>query len=210
VASNKAWVLSRVPRGSGVALDLGGGRGELRLPIEALGYTYINVDVQPSGDGCRIRADAHALPLRDRCVALIVSSDSLEHFRDPLSALREARRALRTDGHMVVWVPFLHPFHGDDFFRFTPLGLRTLFAAADFEIVSMEAPLWVLSVLAQAVIAVLRPPQRVERAIERAAAWGDGRLRRFQRGAAFAAAYLVVARPARGHNRLTDERGDLA
>jgi SAM-dependent methyltransferase len=210
MASNKTWVLSRVPRGSGVALDLGGGRGELRLPIEALGYTYINVDLRPSGEGCRIKADAHALPLRDGCVALIVSSDSLEHFRDPLLALREARRALRADGRMVVWVPFLHPFRGDDFFRFTPLGLRTVFAAAGFEIVSMEAPLWVLSVFAQAVIGALRPSQRVEQAIERAAAWGDRRLRRFQRGGAFAAAFLVEARPARGHNRLADERGDLA
>lgn len=210
MASDKAWVLSRVAPGSGFALDLGGGRGELRSPIEALGYTYINLDVRPSGDGYRIRADAHALPLRNGCVALIVSSDSLEHFRDPLSALREARRVLRADGRMVVWVPFLHPSHGDDFFRFTPLGLRTVFAAAGFEIVSMEAPLWVLSVLAQAVIAALRPPERAERAIERAAAWGDRRLRRFQRGGAFAAAFLVEARPARGHERLADERVDLA
>jgi SAM-dependent methyltransferase len=195
MSSDKRWVLARVPPGHGFALDLGGGSGELRSGIEQRGYTYINLDLQPAGGGRCIRADAHALPLANASVALVLSSDSLEHFRDPLTALREVRRVLRPDGQFVIWVPFLHPFHGDDFFRFTPLGLRTLFSEAGLDIVRMEAPLWVLSVFSQAVIAALRPRQRLEILIERLAAWGDKRLRRFQRGGSFAAAYLVVALP---------------
>ncbi|MDR7495804.1 MAG: hypothetical protein QN174_02425, partial [Armatimonadota bacterium] len=90
----------------------------------------------------------------------------------------------------------MHPFHGDDYFRFTPLGLRLLFARTGLEVVRLEAPLWAFSVMAQGLVAVVQRLGfgRLERPIEATAGWLDRRLRSPQRGAAFAAAYLVEGR----------------
>ena len=197
MSTDKRHVLARVPSGDGWALDLGGGAGTLRGALVERGYRYANLDLAPDGRGA-VRGDAHRAPFRDGSLSLIVSSDSLEHFPDPRTALAEARRMLDAGGTLVIWVPFLHPFHGDDFYRYTPLGLRTLLSEAGFLIDSLEAPLWVTSVMAQAFVEVLRRIHlgSLEKPIEKAAAWIDGRLARFQGSSlSFAEAYLVVARP---------------
>jgi SAM-dependent methyltransferase len=197
VSSDKRYVLSAIGRGSGWALDLGGGRGELARSLGDRGYRYANVDLRPAGRG-GVAGDAERLPFGDRTFDLVVSSDSLEHFPAPDAALREARRVLREDGRLVVWVPFMHPFHGDDLYRYTPLGLRFLLEGAGFRVDSIDAPLSVASFLAQVVATLLRRIRlgMLERPIERAAAWLDGML--FARGGGrlgFAAAYLVTAHP---------------
>lgn len=196
MSSDKRYVLSAVRPGGGWALDLGGGRGELGLPLRGRGYRFANVDLSPSGPGA-VAGDAERLPLRSRSCSLVVSSDSLEHFPHPDRALREARRVLRDDGVLVIWVPFLHPFHRDDLFRFTPLGLRMLLGEAGFVVRSIDAPLGLASVLAQAVVVLLRRCRLglLERPVERSAAWLDRGLR-LHRGHGFAAAYLVRAEAA--------------
>jgi SAM-dependent methyltransferase len=200
MSTDKRHVLTAVPPGTGRALDLGGGRGELRTPIVQRGYSYVNADLRPSGAGS-VFGDAQRLPFGDGAFHLIVSSDSLEHFPDPERALVEVRRVLRDDGTLVIWVPFLHPFHGDDYYRFTPLGLRTLLDRAGLAIESFTAPLWVFSVVGQALVEVSRRARLgwLERPIERAAAWLDARVARGRDSrSSFAAAYLVVARPSTG------------
>jgi SAM-dependent methyltransferase len=198
VSSDKRFVLAGVPAGPGRALDLGGGRGELRAALESRGYEYVNVDLGPAGRGA-VGGDAHRLPFASGSFDLVVSCDSLEHFTDPGSAVREVRRVLTDGGSFVIWVPFLHPFHGTDYYRYTPLGLRLLLDRGGFTVQAIRAPLWVFSVLAQAVVAVLSRVGMagVEHALERGAAWLDGRSARFRRPeASFAAAYLVLARAA--------------
>ncbi len=194
--SDTELVLERVPAGRGWALDLGGGAGALRAALEARGYRYANLDLAPSGSGAVV-GDAHRTPFSDRAFSLILSVDSLEHFVDPRAALAEVRRLLAPGGAFVVWVPFLHPFHGDDFYRYTPLGLRTLFTEARLGVESLEAPRWAGSVVARAASEALR---RIGLAglvprVERAAAWVDeGLIGRQGEGKAFAAVYLMVAR----------------
>src|SRR5215203_276582 len=97
MASDKRWVLTRVPDGSGQALDLGGGGGELYESLTRRGYTYVNVDLEPSGPGA-VEADAHNLPFDASVFDLVVSSDSLEHFHTPLKALREVARVIKPNG----------------------------------------------------------------------------------------------------------------
>jgi SAM-dependent methyltransferase len=195
VSSDKRHVLSAIGRGSGWALDLGGGRGELAGPLAERGYRYTNVDLRPAGRGA-VAGDAERLPFGDRTFELVVSSDSLEHFAAPDAALREVQRVLRDTGTLVILVPFLHPFHGDDLYRYTPLGLRFLLEGAGFRVASIRAPLGFASLVAQAVVTLLRRIGLglVERPLERAAASFDGALSGGgRRGLAFAAAYLVVA-----------------
>jgi SAM-dependent methyltransferase len=196
VSSDKRYVLSAVRPGSGWALDLGGGDGELAPAVAARGYRYVNVDLRPAGPRA-VGGDAARLPFADRTFDVVVSSDSLEHFASADDALREARRVLSDEGTLVVWVPFMHPFHGDDLYRYTPLGLRHVLERTGFHVVSIDAPLSIASYLAQVVVTALQRVGlgRVERPIERGAAWVDRRF--FARGGrrlGFAAAYLVTAR----------------
>ncbi|MGH2652383.1 MAG: methyltransferase domain-containing protein [Actinomycetota bacterium] len=195
-SSSTHWVLSKVPPASGVALDIGGGAGALGDDLEARGYVYVNLDLRPTGGRRRVRADAARIPLADESVDLVVSVDSLEHFPEPLVVLREVRRVLRAHGGLIVWVPFLHPFHGDDYYRYTPLGLKWLLASAGLSIRSFESPLWAFSGQAQGVLASLNRLGlgRLERLFERAAAWLDRTVKPLPRGeSAFANAYLVLA-----------------
>ncbi|HVF33136.1 MAG TPA: class I SAM-dependent methyltransferase [Acidimicrobiales bacterium] len=196
MSSNKQWVLEGVPRGAGTALDLGGGVGELGPPLRERGYSYVNVDFDDRGGDLDVRGDAMRLPIRSGAVELVVSSDTLEHFRHPERALAEVERVLTTGGHLVVWVPFLHPFHGTDLFRYTPLGLEVMIADAGLELQRIESPLWAVSVVAQGVLTLAQRLRlgRLERPLEQGAAWVDARLgARRRQAAAFAAAYLVVA-----------------
>jgi hypothetical protein len=104
---------------------------------------------------------------------------------------------MKPTGHFVIWA-FMPPFHGSDYFRFTPLGLRVLLGEAGFRIDSLEAPVWVFSVVAQAVIALLQRFRLglVERWLEGVADWLDARFQRFQgEESSFAAAYLIMATP---------------
>jgi SAM-dependent methyltransferase len=199
MSSDARWVLSKVPDGGGAALDLGGGDGRFYHALTARAYTYVNLDIAPSGP-CAVKGDAHDLPFPPGSFDLVISCDSLEHFHDPLTVLKEVERVLKPEGMLVVWVPFLHPFHSTDYYRYTPLGIGHLLTTARLRPVSLEAPLGVFSVMAQVVLVALRrlhlaPP---ERPIERVAGWLDRALRRMQPGGSFALAYLVVARKADG------------
>jgi SAM-dependent methyltransferase len=200
VSSDKRWVLGQVPRGTGFALDLGGGLAPLAEPLAQRGFTYVNVDRRADiGGERRVRADANHLPFPDASFAVVVSSDSLEHFASPLDALVEARRLLAPDGRLVVWVPFLHPFHGDDLYRYTPLGLEHLCARAGLQVRSLTSPLGVTSVFAQVVQAFLQRVglARLGHALFNGAAIVDGwSSRRRTSPRAFAAAYLLVAQRA--------------
>ncbi len=164
-------------------------------PLRELGYEYINVDLEPAGGGLRVEGDAELLPFSSDTFDLIVSSDTLEHFSQPAVVLAEVNRVLKDDGRLIVWVPFLHPFHGNDYFRYTPLGLRTLMERAELQMISLEAPLGLFSLIVQAWIVLLRRVRLgfMEPLLERVAAWIDRRLSPLQKGMSFAAFYLVVA-----------------
>ena len=52
----------------------------------------------------------------------------LEHVEDPKLILKETTRILKLEGKMVIEVPFINPIHAapDDFYRFTPNGLKKI------------------------------------------------------------------------------------
>jgi SAM-dependent methyltransferase len=198
MAEVNRWLLGRIRSGSRWALDLGGGTGRLGPELRRLGYHYANVDPSAISMGA-VKGVGEQLPFRDDSFKVVVSEDSLEHLPDPSIAVREVRRVITHDGTFVIWVPFLHPFHGDDLWRFTPLGLRKLLGEAGLRIDTLEAPLGAASVAAQILAEALRRVglARAERPIEKAGAWIDKRIapRLGGDGLAFAEAFLVVAVP---------------
>ena len=198
MSTDNALILEVIPSGSGSALDLGGGRGTLRQPLENLGYRYINLDARQFDNGePTVMGDAHKMPFEDGSFELVVSKDSLEHFQQPWTVVKEVYRVLKPGGLLIIFVPWMHPFHNDDYYRYSPLGLKHLLG--DFEIILFDNPLWVFTVMGTALIEAIKRLRLgfIEKPIKQGCYWLDRRFTQYQkRPASFAAAYrLVMQKP---------------
>lgn len=132
---NAPWHLTRdqisyIPqaRPGQIALDLGCGTGLHRPVLDALGYRYYGVDYH--GEGAQDLVDAHALPLVDAAVDLVLAIALLEHLAQPPRAIAEMQRVLKPGGRAVGTVAFLEPFHDNSFYHFSPLGLQSALEGA--------------------------------------------------------------------------------
>lgn len=67
----------------------------------------------------------------------VVCSEALEHIRRPWKAVETIHRVLQPGGHVLVTTLTTFHIHGypNDYFRYTPEGLRVLFEDAGFEVV---------------------------------------------------------------------------
>lgn len=90
-------------------LDVGCGDGILpRKFIGYCGYTGVDLSetmIRRAKHKCFRVADATHLPFEDNSFDAVVSIDALEHMSDPLAALREMRRVMRTGGQTIIAVP---------------------------------------------------------------------------------------------------------
>ena len=105
----------------GRVLGISGG-GYLAEPFEARGCEIV-VTKYPE-------VDWHELPFADASFDVVLSDQVLEHVVDPFRCIAEARRVLRPGGLQIHTTCLINPIHGapDDYWRFTPEGLRRLFA----------------------------------------------------------------------------------
>jgi len=79
--------------------------------------------------------DVHQIPFRDNAFDLILVAQVLEHTMKPWIAASELERVGKIGSIIQVEVPFVFPFHGApyDFFRFTFMGMRSLFRYSKIE-----------------------------------------------------------------------------
>lgn len=115
-------VFSLLPELRGRTLvDLGCGMGTFTIEAATRGAFGVGVDPAPSavaaarrvalaegaGGASFVRADAALLPLADASADVVLAADLTEHLDDVTLAriLREAGRALRPDGHLVLYTP---------------------------------------------------------------------------------------------------------
>jgi SAM-dependent methyltransferase len=141
-------VLSLLPDLAGATLlDLGCGMGTFTVETAARGAHAIGIDPAAAAVHAAagvaaaaghpsarfIRGDAANLPVRDGCADVVLAADLTEHLDDVTLArvLREAARALRPGGVLVVYTPerqhFLERLREAGIMRQDPshIGVRT-------------------------------------------------------------------------------------
>lgn len=113
--------------GSGRTVNVGSGP-------QKLGPGVINVDILPF-PGVDLVADIKSLPFDLQNIDRVVCDNVLEHVDEPVKAVAELHRVLKTGGYLYICTPFLYPFHASphDYTRWTLPGLRVL--CKDFEVV---------------------------------------------------------------------------
>ena len=121
----------------GKVLDVGCGRKPYKNTYFAAAESYIGLDFATPNSEPDVVGSALHLPFGNQSFDTVVSTELLEHVPDPLLALREMHRVLRTGGHMILTTPMYWPRHEvpHDYFRYPYDGLLHLIKESEFELV---------------------------------------------------------------------------
>jgi len=191
-----------VSHARGVLLDFGcGGQPYRQLFLPHIS-TYVGADVsQASGVTLDIRlVPGGPVPLPDRSVDTILSTQVLEHVFDFTSYLAECHRLLRRGGKLIITVPQqwrLHevPF---DYWRFTRYGLSEVLSRGGFLVETMTPCGGVFALIGQILASHLsegrRPSKELLTTLNRLALWLDARAPDYQD----TLLWMCVARSATG------------
>lgn len=113
----------------GQILDIGCADRWLESVLPA-GCHYVGLDYPPTGAALYhakpdVFADAAALPFPAGSFDTVVLFEVLEHVERPRQALMEAARILKSQGRLLLTMPFLYPIHDEphDYQRYTKYGL---------------------------------------------------------------------------------------
>ncbi len=132
------------PRVSGAMLNIGGGTlSEEFAQIAMFGAAeYHTLETPDCPTAATYRGsvnDMNMIP--DARYDWLVSTAMLEHLPDPWGAAREMLRITKPGGYIYVAAPFSQIVHFEpryrDFWRFTPMGLATLFPGT--HVIEVEA-----------------------------------------------------------------------
>jgi SAM-dependent methyltransferase len=122
---------------SGHLLNAGSGSRDVSLYLLANAVTKItNYDIaSPNPDV--VVGPLESIPFADGTFDSVLCNAVLEHVADAEESIRELARVVKPNGHVVVAVPFLQPFHAcpADFRRYTADGLADLGCRAGLEVV---------------------------------------------------------------------------
>lgn len=123
---------------NGIILDAGSGDGE-RYKNFLKFNKYIKLDINKSNYP-DIIGSVENIPLGDCNVDSIISTQVLEHIKNPQKAVNEFYRVLKFGGYCLATVPQLNELHEEpnDFFRFTKYGLEEIFNRAGFKIILID------------------------------------------------------------------------
>lgn len=118
----------------GTVLDVGGGerRGTFKRPADS---SWIVLDVNRKSEA-DILADTHHLPIKSSSIDNAKCTEVLQYLENPDGAIREMGRVLKTDGNLILSVPFNLSIMLDsyDLQRFTDRKLEMMLKNEGFEI----------------------------------------------------------------------------
>ncbi len=109
-------------------LDIGSGGSS----YERFFPNRVTVDIDPARKP-DVLADAHNLPFKDEEFDMVLSTEMLEHVKDPFQVEREIRRVTSVGGRLILSTRFVFPLHDTphDYWRFSKYGLKELFKEWD-------------------------------------------------------------------------------
>jgi ubiquinone/menaquinone biosynthesis C-methylase UbiE len=87
-------------------------------------YKTVDIDLSCNPD---ILADIHDLPISSQSADGVLCLSVLEHVRDPFRVVAEVYRIIKPGGYALFHVPFIYPYHGLDYWRFSEDGVKCLF-----------------------------------------------------------------------------------
>lgn len=124
----------------GKTVDYGAGTAKYRNIITSQSSEYITFDVR-SNTSADIIGDALNPPFSDSTFDTVVTTQVLEHVEKPWVMVDQISRILKTGGICIATAPFMVPYHADpyDFFRYTNIGIESLFKNSGFEIIESGA-----------------------------------------------------------------------
>ena len=122
----------------GVVLDAGSGESE-RYKKFLKFDKYIKLDINPDGKP-DILGSVENIPLKNNSVDSTISTQVLEHVKNPQKAVEEFYRVLKSGGYCLVTVPQINELHEEphDYFRFTKFGVEEIFSHAGFKIIVID------------------------------------------------------------------------
>lgn len=112
-------------------------RQQLDVPAEA--WTGLDVAAGHGVDVVHDLTRPAPLDLLD-AFAVVICAEVLEHVERPRVAARTMYSMLRPGGRLIVTTPFAFPVHNfpDDYWRFTPSGMRSVLEGAGFRVAVVE------------------------------------------------------------------------
>lgn len=110
-------------------LDLGCGHTPYRQWFEPKVSEYVAADLPPVSKEASVACDCQQLPFHSDCFDAVLITQVLEHAPKPWHVADELFRVIKPGGVLILSCPQYWPLHEkpNDYFRFTPYGLQSLF-----------------------------------------------------------------------------------
>jgi len=126
---------------TGVLVDYGCGAKPYRRFFNKV-KKYIGVDFTPDGPDDLLLPPDGRLPMPDETADIVLSSQVLEHVPNVELHLAECIRVLKPGGLLILSTHGTWPYHtgagADDYWRWTPHGLRREVEQAGFKVTRVE------------------------------------------------------------------------
>lgn len=131
----KAIKKKHIKSGS-VIVDLGCGRMPYREVFGGPGIKYVGADLAPNPSADIFISEDGAVPLGDSSADVVLSTQVLEHVKDPMAYLRECRRILKPGGLLILSTHGYWLYHPgpEDYWRWTSAGLTESCTQAGFRV----------------------------------------------------------------------------
>jgi SAM-dependent methyltransferase len=141
------------PMLTGDLLDVGCGTKPYQALFKVHSYTGLEIDtpVARQRDVAEAYYDGKSFPFDDASFDAVLCNQVFEHVFTPDDFLREISRVLRSQGRLLLTVPFVWDEHEQpyDYARYSSFGLRALLERNDFQIVQQRKILADASLLFQ-------------------------------------------------------------
>jgi SAM-dependent methyltransferase len=128
----------------GVTVDIGCGKKPYYKYFQEKTTSYFGLDYPDYSIDTTWRmdviSDAQLLPIKDCSADTVVCNQVLEHIPDTHEFFRNVRRVLRSEGILILTVPFFWGLHEEprDYYRFTKYGLLYLCEANGLDVVDIK------------------------------------------------------------------------